>query len=263
MNFASRKKKSFRKKQVDEEEDDGPVVIAKPIKRKKILTSMESEGPELKYEKRLLNTVNKEPTVSHVSSGYSKAELEEMKLKMNTTRPGNFADAELENPADVYIPDEESINATKKLREERRKQAEQASNVEYIPIHEKSVAKAQEESRLEVDEDELDAEEAFDDYKGKSIVFGMNAVKEAKELAKKEKLDLLQYYETNSRNKGEESDDEQVREWEMQRIHLGKRAKQEIVLEERGLQKPISIPSKFKTNDSSKYTRSTSHRRNS
>ncbi|KAJ3274819.1 hypothetical protein HDV01_002023 [Terramyces sp. JEL0728] len=231
----SRKKKNYRKKDIEDiEEEAEQVVVAKPIKRKKILTSIESDGPEIKYEKKMLNVITKAPTAQPAVSGaYSRASLEEMKAQMNATRPALFEVEEV--GIDIYIPDKESINATKKIREEKRKQAETSTNVEYIPLDETTVAKLGKESRIEVDEENMDTEETFDDYKGKSIVFGANAVKEAKELAKKERIDLL-------RDKENESDDEQVREWEMQRIHFGKREKQEIILDVRGKQKPVSIP---------------------
>lgn len=80
------------------------------------------------------------------------------------------------------------------------------------------------ESRLVTEDQEDDGLEAYDDYNGRSILFGQKAVQEANHLLKLEKLELLYCLETNCRQQEMQDDDEQVRDWEMQQIHYGQRS---------------------------------------
>jgi hypothetical protein len=215
----AKQKRNYRKKNdTSEDEDEDTAVV--DMKRKKIVTESLVQVESSFQEKKLHNKVDFRTIVSD-SRNYDSKTLEELKKEQVYTRKAPKVSEHEVLGRDPLIPDQEAIERAKKERHKKRllegKQVE-----EFIPL---TVTKSAEtESRL-IRDDQVD-EEDFDDYKGNSIAFGEDAVKLAKEKDRLEKIDLLTIRDDDM------PDDEEVKKWELQRIHDGQRSNLEIALQQ-------------------------------
>ncbi|TPX72934.1 hypothetical protein SpCBS45565_g00256 [Spizellomyces sp. 'palustris'] len=122
------------------------------------------------------------------------------------------------------IPDAATIHAARKLREQKRAAAISGANessVDFIPLSSsREVGQSyKHESRLVTEDEEIEGEEAFEDYEGDRITFGREAVKQEEERRQKEMEGNLIHAQE------EDVEDEEVRRWEMEQIRKGRKPK--------------------------------------
>ena len=149
--FRSRGKKSFRKRDEDQPEEE--IQLFSNVQKKRAMIAVPKiPTPTLKYNS---------DTMEQLKS--------EQNLKFN-------------------IPSEEQIKFAKELREEKRNVLATEIEPSFVSLDVEMVDKL--ESRL-VREEHDSSEENFEDYNSKALAFGAQAVVDAKAKAIKEKEDLF------------------------------------------------------------------------
>ena len=178
-----RKKRFIRKpisttQSSSEEEDSIPLKPNKsnPIKTPSTQLSFEQQDDDEKNVqestlhikmKRNQTSLNQRLSSTHIkeSPSYSQGHLQELKANQSVF-------VEDKDSQELNIPDSKTIEHLKKKREEKRLNAKK--QVVFVPLDSRIS-----ESRLVNEDQEIDGEEAFEDYTGKTITFGSNAVIEA------------------------------------------------------------------------------------
>ncbi|KAL2918797.1 hypothetical protein HK105_201631 [Polyrhizophydium stewartii] len=133
---------------------------------------------------------------------------------MDVDRPAGLA-ADHGDTA-IHVPTDDEIRAALRLRKERQAamSALEETAPSFVPLSETSVSRRYGESRLVSEEQEIEGEEAFEDYEGTTIAFGRKSAKQFKEMAQHAIQDRLDELAGSG-----EPDDDEVRTWELQRIH--------------------------------------------
>ncbi|KAJ3217966.1 hypothetical protein HDU67_006994 [Dinochytrium kinnereticum] len=194
----------------DEEEVD-PV----PFKIKKSSASRKMTRGDYNWESAF-EKLNGGP--QQVEGGYTKEFLKEL-AESQAKAPANFPRGD-DDAMDVVeeiqtdkmsarILDSDEVSAFKKLREERKKK-NSAGN--YISLTDEP-GKPGTESRLVTEDQEVDGEELFDDYKDEKIAFGSKSTADWKEERYKEIKGTL-----DSLNLGDDNDDEEMEYWERNKL---------------------------------------------
>ncbi|KAJ3186794.1 hypothetical protein HK101_009594 [Irineochytrium annulatum] len=220
-----------------DDEDDTEAASFKVIKSS---TSRKMQRGTLNWQAALSDAVNFSgaggmsragtvagPTAS--LSSYSKEDLEIL-ARSQTKRPDQPLgdDPELmEMVAEpVRIPDDSEIHALRQIRVERRKRGAAggggaggaAEDGDFISLNGKP--KKANESRLVTEDQEIEGEEAFEDYEEDRITFGNQASKEGEKGKRtKEIQDMLAGTYLGERN---EDEDDVLRDWEQQRVRESK-----------------------------------------
>lgn len=218
--------------------------------------SLGKDEPEIVFTKKLARPQQIESTSTQTqrsqSSAYSLESLNALKksqieLNKKAAERKDLGTTE-ESPAvqQAIIPDEAAVLAAKKLREKRR-ETETNSKDDFIAIKPTSTAVSTNvrESRLVTeDQDDSDEDEAFEDHKGKSIVFGARAIREAKDLALQEKYGLVNAYDQIgfTFSADDVKMDDEARNWELQQIKKGKRTPMDLSLSKPETQKSYKAP---------------------
>ncbi|KAJ3042031.1 hypothetical protein HDV00_008324 [Rhizophlyctis rosea] len=123
------------------------------------------------------------------------------------------------------IPDAAAIHAARKRREELRAAGISGDTATgFISLSgDKPEKIVENESRLVTEDQEIDGEEAFDDYAGDTINFGGDAVKKEERRRKAEfEANLLEAQEEDV----EDEEEEELRQWELEQIRKGRSKKQ-------------------------------------
>ncbi|KND01791.1 uncharacterized protein SPPG_03582 [Spizellomyces punctatus DAOM BR117] len=178
-----------------------------------------------------------ERTVDAFANGnYSTESLRALKESQRTAPPSSGTTDSLFSSSNMLaddlaplslaesIPDAATIHAARKLREQKRAAAisgAKESSVNFIPLSSsREVGQSyKHESRLVTEDEEIEGEEAFEDYEGDRITFGREAVKQEEERRQKEMEGNLIHAQE------EDVEDEEVRRWEMEQIRKGRKPK--------------------------------------
>ncbi|KAI8921588.1 nineteen complex-related protein 2-domain-containing protein [Entophlyctis helioformis] len=178
------------------------------------------------------------------STAYTPQVLAEMRQKQRAAgRPPATDPSDLVGDDDdggrtsgTRIPTKDEIEAARRIREQRRAAAVASaeSAPAFVPLTESTVSVRYGESRLVTEDQEIEGEEAYDDYQGDKIVFGASAVVEAKAKSKKLMADDLRLA------MDDDDADEEVLGWEMQQIAKGRRGDLELAVNGMGgLRQPV------------------------
>ncbi|KAI8902715.1 hypothetical protein BC833DRAFT_572187 [Globomyces pollinis-pini] len=242
MSFRSNRKKTIRKKEIIDDSDDQDTPVQKIVKKKLVKTIVHNydEEPEtMVFTKKLARAVDiKLVKQAPTEIQYDQQLLEQLR-KEQLKKPVQIQvedSMDIDPPIDIkeaLIPNQNDIDLAKKRREQLRLKKEVSTEQDYISVNQ-TVSKISNESRLAVDED-MDIEEAFDDYKGDSIVFGERAVREATEALKQERKDLIA-------NQLIDEDDDEILDWQLQKMNQGKKSTMDIALSNRSsTRKPKTV----------------------
>ncbi|KAJ3291150.1 GC-rich sequence DNA-binding factor [Borealophlyctis nickersoniae] len=135
------------------------------------------------------------------------------------------------------IPDANAIHAARKLREERRAAgiSGEQSSPDFISLSgwAETSKTSRHESRLVTEDQEIEGEEAFEDYEGDHINFGADAVKKEEQRRHQEmQANLIEAEE-------EDMEDEELNRWEAEQIRKGG-VSQPLQPQERKDSKPLA-----------------------
>ena len=136
-------------------------------------------------------------------------------VQSSSYNPEILAGLKREQVVKYNIPNDEQIQIAKDLREGKRNTSKTVE-AEFVALDENVVSTVGKKESRQFIEDLQSEEDDFEDYNGKELAFGSQAVLDAKAKAIKDKEVLFNQSES-------EEDDEQCMRWEMEKLQNGQR----------------------------------------
>ena len=143
--------------------------------------------------------------------------IEKPSVQSSIYNPEILAELKREQLVKYNIPSDEQIQIAKDLREGKRNTSKTVE-AEFVPLDESVVSTVGKKESRQFIEDLQSEEDDFEDYNGKELAFGSQAVLDAKAKAIKDKEALF-----NQSDSEEGDDNEQYMRWEMEKLQNGQR----------------------------------------